>query len=140
MRETKTNRTSQMKSIVSHTDKFKELGKIVIRKNTRNDMETMLGGLKVRDVRSTLILFITILFFLLTYMPGIVLLVMFESFPHKTSLNGTLAAYVISQLNSMVNPFLYARNIKNAGKIIRSWLNLCLCIKENSVPTFSFSK
>lgn len=129
-----------MKSIVSHTDKFKELGKIVIRKNTKNDMETMFGGLKVRDVRSTLILFITILFFLLTWIPGIVLLVMFQLFPDKTSLNGTLAAYVISQLNSMVNPFLYARNIKNAGKIIKSWLKMSVCIKEKSVATFSFSR
>lgn len=125
-----------MKSIVSHTDKFRELGKIVIRKNTKNDME----GLKIRDVRSTLILFITILFFLLTWIPGIVLLVMFQLFPDKTTLNGTLAAYVISQLNSMVNPFLYARNIKNAGKILKGWLKASICVSEKDVETFSFTR
>lgn len=129
-----------MKSIVLHTDKFKELGKIVIRKNTKSDMETMLGGVKVRDIRSTLILFITILFFLLTYIPGIVLLIMFESFPEKTTLNGTLAAYVICQLNSMMNPFLYARNVKNAGKILKNWLKMCICIKDNTETKVSFSK
>lgn len=129
-----------MKSIVSHTDKFKELGKIVIRKNTKSTMEPMLGGIKVKDVRSTLILFITILFFLLTYLPGIVLLVMFEVFPDRISLGGTLAAYVISQMNSMMNPFLYARNIANAGKIVKNWMKMVVCIMETPVPISSISR
>lgn len=118
----------------SQTNTLIELGRIVVRKNTHKDLQTKNGGIKMREIRSAMILFITIILFLLSWVPGIILLIILRIYPSASSLTGTLAVYALAQLNSMVNPFLYARNIKNASSIIKRWF-MCgfFCKKEDKV-------
>lgn len=124
------------KAIAHDSSSLKKLGRrIVLRKNTNKNLETTIGGIKMREIRSTLILFITIVLFLLSWVPGIILLIILRIFPKASSLNGT---YALAQLNSMINPLLYARNIKNAGFIIKGWV-LCGCLKENGEEKSSSS-
>ncbi|XP_063706345.1 adenosine receptor A3-like [Culicoides brevitarsis] len=111
----------------SQTNALLELGRIVIHKNSHKNLQTSNGGIKIREIRSTVILFITIVIFLLSWVPGLVLLVIFRFFPGASSLSGTLAVYALAQLNSMINPFLFVRNIKNAGTILRGWFMCGSC-------------
>lgn len=121
---------------VSHTSKFLELGKIVIRRNTKMDVtedKMLYGRFKVREVRTTVILFITVILFLLGWVPGMVLSAVLYVVPEIASLEGILTVCALSQLNSMVNPFLYARNVKNADVILKNWVRRAFCIKTEKL-------
>ncbi|XP_063706346.1 adenosine receptor A1-like [Culicoides brevitarsis] len=116
----------------SHTSKFLELGKIVVRRNTKmnvNEDKMLYGRFKVREIRTTIILFITVVLFLLVWVPGMILSAVLYVVPDYASMEGILLVLALSQLNSMVNPFLFARNIKNADEIIKHWFKRMLCIK-----------
>lgn len=124
--------TFQMGPTVSHTSKLLELGKIVVRRNTKMNVtedKMLYGRFKVREVRTTIILFITVTLFLLAWVPGMFLSTLLYVFPEFATLEGILTVCALSQLNSMVNPFLYARNIKNADEILKHWVKRALCMK-----------
>lgn len=121
---------------VSQTNKFLELGKIVLRRNTKMNMDQdkmLYGRLKVREVRTTVILFITVLLFLLGWVPGMALSAVLYFFPACASLEGILTVCLLSQLNSMVNPFLYARNVKNADQILKNWVKCAFCANTEKI-------
>lgn len=109
---------------------LKSLGNIVIRRNTRDKhgSETTFKGISVREVRATLILFLSIFLFLLMWVPGPIGYVIYAYFPEHGTLNLGISVVLLFQLNSMVNPFLYARSIKDADKIGINWVRSCLCI------------
>ncbi|XP_063706355.1 type-1 angiotensin II receptor A-like [Culicoides brevitarsis] len=104
---------------------MKNAEKIIIRRNTRK----ILTGISAREVRATLILFLTILLFLLVWIPAPVGFIIYRYFPSYGSLNLGIAVLLCMQLNSMINPFLYARNIKNSRKLLMD----CV-VKRSFVP------
>lgn len=123
---------------ISYANKVKLLGKIIIRKNVKSyDDKMIFGKLKVREIRTTILLFITVVLFLLAWIPGIVLLVLFRLAPEHVTLGGMLTVYTLSQVNSVFNPYLYAKNIKHAGKIIRKWIGCRCCCTESERITDS---
>lgn len=79
---------------ISYANKVKLLGKIIIRKNVKSyDDKMIFGKLKVREIRTTILLFITVVLFLLAWIPGIVLLVLFRLAPEYVTLGGMLTVY-----------------------------------------------
>lgn len=120
--------TDSMGQTTSRKDKWKQLGKIVRRQSTFNNSEKLIfGKLTAREIRTTVLLFVTVVLFLLTWIPGIILVTMLTYFPDHVSVAGMLTVYTLSQVNSVINPFLYAGMIKNSGIIIKNWFKCFYC-------------
>lgn len=120
--------TDSMGPTTPSKDKWKQLGKIVRRQSTFSNAEKLIfGKLTVREIRTTVLLFVTVVLFLLTWIPGIILATMLSFFPDHVSVAGMLTVYTLSQLNSVINPFLYAGMIKNSGIIIKNWFKCFYC-------------
>lgn len=110
----------------SNKQALKSLGNVVLRRN-KSINQNMFIGFSVRELRATLILFFSVLLFLLIFLPWCVAYIFFKFYPEKMSLAFLLSVYLMLQLNSMINPFLIARTIKDADVILSGWMK-CKCI------------
>lgn len=115
-----------MKSSTSNKEAFKNLKDVFLRRN-KNITENMFIGINVRELRATLILFVSILLFLLIFIPFYVAYIIYKLNPHMLSLPLLWSVYLMIQLNSMVNPFLNARTIKDANVILTRSVKFIFC-------------
>lgn len=94
-----------------------------------------MGDLKTREVQTTIVLFITVLFFAICWVPLYVIDVMFSLAPQSLSItietiNGLI---VLRHFNSVLNPFLYAyhmRGFKFALKQIFAKIFFCCGLSD----------
>lgn len=110
-----------MKTEASNTGKLKTLGQVLLNRNIKDETRCQFKGISIREVRATLILFLTIFLFLAMWIPSVTSYVMTKLSPEKSSLLMILIHLLLYQLNSMVNPLLFARTIKDANKIFSRW-------------------
>lgn len=111
-----------MKSAASTTDKLKNLGHIFMRRHTKEEPADFFIGIGIREIRATLILFVTICLFLAMWLPGIIAYVVFKHYPEKSSLLLIMIQVLMFQLNSMLNPFLFVRAIKDVKIMCKKWI------------------
>lgn len=107
---------------------LKSLGDVVLRRN-KNINQNIFIGISVKELRTTLILFVSILLFLLIFIPWCVAYIFFKFYPEKMTLAFLLAVYLMLQLNSMIQPFLIVRTIKDADEIVSGWIKSLLQLK-----------
>lgn len=80
-----------------------------------------MGDLKTREVQTTVVLFITVLFFAICWVPLYIIDVMFSLAPQSLSIDiETInALIVLRHFNSVLNPFLYAYHMKGFKKSLK---------------------
>lgn len=110
-----------MKAESSRADKFKSLGQVILNRNMKDETRNQFKGIGIREVRATLILLITIVLFLTMWIPSIIAYIVLKGWPEKGSLTMIFVELLLYQLNSMVNPFFFARTIKDANVILTRW-------------------
>lgn len=110
-----------MKSGSSNADKLKTLGHVLLNRNMKDKAGVQFKGISIREIRATLIMFLAIFLFLAMWIPSVTSYVMTKLCPEKSSLTMILAHLLLYQLNSMVNPLLFARSIKDTNEILSRW-------------------
>lgn len=114
-----------MLSNTSNKQTFRNLGKVILGRH--KGMEHIFAEINFRDLRASLILFLSILLFVLIWVPWCIAYVFFKYYPEKMSLALLLSIYMMFQLNSMINPFLYVRSIGDADVILSRWIKRLFC-------------
>lgn len=105
----------------SNIEAFKGLKDVFLRRN-KNISENIFRGINIRELRATLILFVSILLFLLIFVPMSIVLLIFKLKAGIMSLASLLSIYLMFQLNSLLNPFLNVRTIKDADLLLLEWI------------------
>ncbi|XP_063706406.1 adenosine receptor A3-like [Culicoides brevitarsis] len=77
-----------------------------------NKENTVIGLLKVREVKVTCIMFATVMSFVLCWTPCIIVVFFFNHKPNEVT-KPILIAYLFPKFYSMINPIFYAYAIKN---------------------------
>lgn len=75
--------------------------------------------LKVREVRATLILFLTVIVFLLCWVPAVLILVVHKIRPILGSVTEMFLVYTLLKVYSMINPVIYAFTLKDIRKAFK---------------------
>lgn len=107
----------------SRKHKYWRLSEMILSGN----VDKFLTGTSLRDFKTSLILFLSILLFLLIWVPWCIAYALFKYYPEKVSLMLLVTIYLLFQLNSMTHPFLYARSITDIGQILTRWFVCCFC-------------
>lgn len=81
--------------------------------------------LKVREVRATLILFLTVIIFLLCWVPAVLILVVHKIRPILGTVTEMFLVCTVLKIYSMINPVLYAFTLKDIRKAFRRFLYNC---------------
>lgn len=131
----------QMGQNVSYERKLSKLSGIVMRRNTSQatissnhpgmDSNNNLGKEKTLEIRTTILLFITVILYLLCWIPGVTLLALLMYDPTSVTIYTMIASYALAPLNSAVDPFLYALNIRGSRRAAKELLKRIFCVKEN---------
>lgn len=144
----------QMGPTTSYETKLSNLGKIVLRRhvtrqslngsiasnittNTTAPVTTAANGTdnnnmdkeRKREIRTTLILFVTVILYLLCWIPGVFVLSFLLYDPYSITVYGMVASYIMTHFNSVIDPFLYAFNIRGVDKAAKRLLKRMLCMK-----------
>lgn len=113
---------------------------IIFRKNDVHYESDGKSSLKTREVRSTLLVLLIIICALITFLPSTINIIIMTLNPGAFQMQTKLIIYLFLTINSIVNPILYAFNIKNIRKAAKG---LILCDKNthdrNSLAIMSFS-
>lgn len=83
---------------------------------------TQIGFLKLREVRVTLLMFVTMVTFVCSWIPVVLVVMVFKDDPNFGKVE-ILSTYALPKVYSMINPIFYAYTIKgvrNALKRLRS--------------------
>lgn len=101
---------------------------------------------QMKEIRMTILMFITVFFFVLCWFPGIVALFMLVNDPKKVTSYFRTGVFLLYSLNSALNPFLYAFHISRLKQRLREIWNRVKCEGETRQEgedksiTFSASK
>lgn len=141
---------------LSSKRKLSELSDIMMRRNTSQsfngsfisaanshngttDTNNNFGKEKTLEIRTTLILFITVILYLLCWIPGVILLALLIYDPNTVTIYTMIASYALAPLNSAVDPFLYALNLRGSRRAAKKLLKRILCVKEEDERDCVFS-
>ncbi|XP_063705846.1 adenosine receptor A2b-like [Culicoides brevitarsis] len=78
--------------------------------------------LKVREVRATLILFFTVIVFLLCWVPAVVILIVHKIRPILGSVTEMFLVCTVLKVYSMINPVIYAFTLKDIRRALKRFL------------------
>lgn len=117
-----------------------KLRKIVLRSeenvsSSSSSSPTCSSGVGVREIRNTTILFVTVILYFICWIPGVILLFSFLRNPHTSSITGPLVVYILNHINSAIDPFLYAYNLKGARGAVRRLIRRATVISSISSTT-----
>lgn len=87
---------------------------------------------RTREIRTTVILFATVILYAICWIPGVILLFCFLRDPHSVSFTGILIVYILNHINSAVDPFLYAYNLRGARAAVRRLIRRTTWISSSS--------
>lgn len=114
----------------SNKQTFKSLGDVVLRRN-KNINENVFKEVNIRELRTSVILFVSAFLFLFIFVPWCIAYIFYKFYPDKLTLVYLLSVHLMVQLNSMINPILIIRTIKDADVILSRCAKVILCpIKE----------
>lgn len=87
-----------------------------------------IGFLKVREVRVTLLMFVTMSTFVCCWIPVVLVVMIFRDDPNfgKTEI---LITYALPKIYSMVNPIFYAYTIKNVRMALKRLVSKIIPVK-----------
>lgn len=91
----------------------------------------VVGGVQ-REIRSTVVLFVTVILYFICWIPGVILLFCFLRNPHTSSITGPLVVYILNHINSAIDPFLYAYNLKGARGAVRRLMRRATLISSTN--------
>lgn len=96
---------------------------------TINKPSRKMGDLKTREVQTTIVLFITVLFFAICWVPLYIVDVMFALAPQSLdiSIEAINALIVLRHANSVLNPFLYAYHMKGFKQSLKKIFAKMFC-------------
>lgn len=105
----------------SDESKLSKLRKIVLR--TEDDVaantDRWLSREKRREIRTTIILMTTVILYFICWIPGVVQIVLLMINPKRVRVLCILTVYILTHINSVIDPFLYAYNLKGAKGVVR---------------------
>lgn len=84
--------------------------------------------IKTREIRSTLLFLLIITFALLAFLPGSINTIVNTVQPDTFSMAARLVCYLLLTINSIVNPILYAFNIKNIKVAAKKLFRRIFCL------------
>lgn len=135
----------QMNKNVTNESNLTKLGRIMMRRNTSQsfnqpnncssevDNNNCIAKDRAREIRITIILFITVILYLVCWIPAVIVLALLIYNPYSISLYAMIASFAICPLNSIVDPFLYAFNIRGANRAAKKLLRRILCLREEEI-------
>lgn len=74
---------------------------------------------KRREIRTTIILFAAVLLYFICWIPGVILIVLLMIEPKRVRVSCILTVYILTHINSAIDPFLYAYNLKGAKGVVK---------------------
>lgn len=113
-------------------ERMDQIRKIVLR---NVEASTERGRERNREIRTTVVIFMTVILYAICYIPGIILLFCFLTNPHAVSISGILIVYILNHINSAIDPFLYAYNLKGAPGAVRRLIRRTTRISRSSSTT-----
>lgn len=102
---------------VNEQKRLKEEGKV---------NKNMIGFLKVREVRVTLLMFMTIITFVCCWIPVLLVVQLYSTEPNS-GYEKILITYALPKIYSMINPIFYAYTIQNIRKAFRNLIATIRC-------------
>lgn len=98
-----------------------------------------IGDLKIREIRTTIVLLITVLFFVICWVPLHIIDVLFALAPQSIdiSIETINALIVLRHANYILNPFLYAYHMKGFKQSLRHALSKIFCCEGPRHPGWS---
>lgn len=105
----------------SKKDRFKNIGRAILNLN----LEEVFTDLNSREIRASLILFLSISFFFMIWLPWGVIFSIMKARPEKVSLPALLTIFLLLQVDSMIHPFLYIRSVGDVKEILLRWMSCC---------------
>uniref|UniRef100_A0A336LPQ7 CSON000462 protein n=1 Tax=Culicoides sonorensis TaxID=179676 RepID=A0A336LPQ7_CULSO len=91
--------------------------------------------LKIREVRATIIIFLTVIIFLLCWLPVVLILVVHKIKPIIGSLDEIFLVFTLLKIYSMINPVVYAFTLKDIRKPFVLLVKRVFCCDKNRLTT-----
>lgn len=85
---------------------------------------------KIKEIRTTILMLITVTLFVICWLPSVISLVFLVLARHLVQPYMRTAVFVLYSLNSTINPFLYAFHISRLKKRLKEIWNFFLCVRE----------
>lgn len=121
----------------SDESKLSKLRKIVLRVD---ESDRWMTKDKRREIRTTIILFVTVVLYFVCWIPGVVLVVLLMIDPKRVRVHCILLVYILTHINSAIDPFLYAYNLKGAKGVVRQLMKRAASqFSVNGTPTSTLS-
>lgn len=102
----------------SDESKLSKLRKIVLRVDD-SSVDRWINRDKRREIRTTIILFVSVVLYCVCWIPGVVLIVLLMIDPKRVRVHCILIVYILTHINSAIDPFLYAYNLKGAKGVVK---------------------
>lgn len=115
-------------------ERMDKLRKIVLRSESQNGPPNDKSE-RHREIRTTVIIFVTVILYAICWIPGIILLFYLLLAPESVSVTGILVVYILNHINSAIDPFLYAYNLKGARGAVRRLIRRTTWISGTSAST-----
>lgn len=123
---------------------FKQSLKVIFHKSSDKDKtdDDTNSSLKAREIRNTLLVLMVVICSAIAYLPGFIHVVLISINPKLFRVQDKLIIYIFLTINSVINPILYAFNIKNireAGMKLFYRVILCVEMKQDGSTSVTMS-
>lgn len=99
-----------------------------------------IGSMKIREVRTTFLLLITVALAFITFIPGTAIGYVMTWQPQLLEVKSLLICYLLLSINSVFNPFIYAFNIRNVRAAARRLIiRMVYCEQADDIDITSSS-
>uniref|UniRef100_A0A336LC26 CSON003215 protein n=1 Tax=Culicoides sonorensis TaxID=179676 RepID=A0A336LC26_CULSO len=92
-----------------------------------NNGPKKVGSMNMREIRTTLLLLITVALAFITFLPGTGIGYLMNFDPKLLEVKSLLICYLLLSINSVFNPFIYAFNIRNVRYAAYRLMKRILC-------------
>lgn len=87
---------------------------------------------KMKEIKTTILMLVTIVFFVISWFPGIIALLLLVTAPDQIKAFHRDIVFILYSANSTFNPFLYAFHISSLrNRLLQIW-NWCRCQRRKS--------